>query len=126
MSSHEKGACQKNYIVTLLVSLVGINNIAQAKTEERRAACVLTDLDGRIRASGPCKVILINSNTDIEFDIEWDGSTRTQFSMSKFPADGTYRVKLNDGESASLTVKKKGTLFLFQDDRGFRGQVIFP
>lgn len=109
-----------------MVSLVSPNNIAQAKAEERSAAFVLTDLDGRIISSGPCKVLLINSNTAIEFDIEWDGSTRTQFSMSKFPVDGTYQVKLNNGEIAGITVQKKSTVFLFRDNCGFRGQIIFP
>ncbi|MCL2923292.1 MAG: hypothetical protein MGF17_01320 [Trichodesmium sp. MAG_R04] len=58
--------------------------------------------------------------------IEWDGSTRTQFSMSKFPVDGTYQVKLNNGEIAGITVQKKSTVFLFRDNCGFRGQIIFP
>ena len=109
----------------ILVSLVGLNNIAQAKTEEKRARCSLTDFDGMIRGLGPCKVILINSNTGVNFDIEWDGSTRTQFSMSQFPTDGTYIVKFKNGEKVNITVEKQGKIFTFEGDRGFRGKVKF-
>ncbi len=34
----------------ILVSWLGFNHITQAQTEEKRAACVLIDFDGRIRA----------------------------------------------------------------------------
>jgi len=110
----------------ILVGLVGLNSIARAKTEEKRAACVLIDFDGRVRASGPCKVTLITTNSGVDFDIQWDGSTRTQFSMSKFPTDGTYSVKISNGERANIKVEKGGKVFLFRTSRWFRGRIIFP
>ncbi len=111
----------------MFVGLVGLNSIAHAKTEERRAACVLIDFDGRVRVSGPCMVKLTTSNSGVEFDIDWDGSTRSQFSMSKFPPDDrTYRVQVSNGSRATIEVKKEGTVFIFRTDRGFRGHIIFP
>ncbi len=109
----------------ILVGWVGFNHITQAKTEEKRAACVLVDFDGRIRASGPCQVKITKSNSGVEFDIEWDGSTRTKFSMSKFPTDGTYSVEISNGGRASMKVEKQGTVFIFRSGSGFRGRVIF-
>ena len=64
-------------------------------------------------------------DTEIYFDIEWDGSTRTQFSMSQFPTDGTYIVKFKNGEKVNITVEKQGKIFTFEGDRGFRGKVKF-
>ncbi|NES79154.1 MULTISPECIES: hypothetical protein [Okeania] len=110
----------------ILVSLVGFNNKTQAQTEEKRAACVLVDFDGRIRASGPCDVKITKSNTGVEFDIEWDGSTKTQFSMRKFPTDGTYSVEISNGGRASMKVEKEGSVFILRSSSGFRGRVIFP
>lgn len=129
----------------IFVSLFGLNSIAQAKTEEKpaacteekpvacteekRAACVLTDFDRRVIAQGPCNVILTYSNTDVEFDIEWDGSISTQFSMREFPTNGTYRIKIRDGKKdrgvANMQVENDGTVFIFSSDRGFNGRVIF-
>ncbi|MEB3341692.1 hypothetical protein [Okeania sp.] len=121
---------QNKLITTLVISIilvgwVGFNNKIQAKTEEKRAACVLIDFDGRVRSSGPCNVILTTTNSAVEFDIEWDGTYRTQFSMRKFPTDGTYNVKIKDGGRASLIVEKEGSVFIF-NSRDFRGRVIFP
>ena len=110
----------------ILVSWLGFNHITQAKTEEKRAACVLVDFDGRIRASGPCQVKITKSNSGVEFDIEWDGSTRTQFSMNKFPTDGTYSVEINNGGRATMKVEKQGSVFILRSNNGFRGRVIFP
>ncbi len=110
----------------ILVSVFGFNKITQAKTEEKRAACVLVDFDGRIRASGPCDVKITTSNAGVEFDIEWDGATRTQFSMNKFPTDGTYSIKISNAGRASMKVEKEGKVFIFRSDSGFRGRVIFP
>ncbi|NES72202.1 MAG: hypothetical protein F6K24_46920 [Okeania sp. SIO2D1] len=110
----------------ILVSLVGFNNITQAQTEKKRAACVLVDFDGRIRASGRCDVKITKSNTGVEFDIEWDGSTRTQFSMREFPTDGTYSVEISNGGRAAMKVEKEGSVFILRSSSGFRGRVIFP
>ena len=110
----------------ILVSWLGFNNITHAETEEKRAACVLVDFDGRIRASGPCEVKITKSNTGVEFDIEWDGSTRTLFSMRKFPTDGTYSVEISNGGRASMKVEKEGSVFILRSSSGFRGRVIFP
>ncbi len=109
----------------ILVSWLGFNHITQAKTEEKRAACVVVNFDGRITASGPCEVTLTRSNFGVEFDINWDGSTRTQFSLNKFPTNGTYSVKLRNGGRATIQVEKQGKVFIFRTDRGFRGRVIF-
>ncbi|NES03784.1 MAG: hypothetical protein F6K22_13605 [Okeania sp. SIO2F4] len=110
----------------ILVSWLGFNHITQAKTEEKRAACVLVDFDGRIRASGRCQVKLTTTNSGVEFDIDWDGSTRTQFSMNKFPTDGTYSVEISNGGRASMKVEKQGSVFILRSNNGFRGRVIFP
>ncbi|MGD1704150.1 hypothetical protein [Dapis sp. BLCC M229] len=112
---------------TILVSWLGFNHITQAKTEEKSAACVVVDFDNRLRVSGPCKVKLTTSNSGVEFDINWDGSTRSQFSMSKFPPDDrTYRVEMSNGGRATIQVQKEGKVFIFRTDRGFRGHIIFP
>ncbi|MDJ0518961.1 MAG: hypothetical protein QNJ74_22795 [Trichodesmium sp. MO_231.B1] len=110
----------------ILVSWLGFNHITQAKTEEKRAACVLVDFDGRIRASGRCQVKITTTNSGVEFDIDWDGSTRTQFSMNKFPTDGTYSVNINNGGRATMKVEKQGSVFILRSNNGFRGRVIFP
>lgn len=109
----------------IFVSLVGLNSIAQTKTEEKSAACVIVDFDGRITTSGPCKVTLTKSNSVTDIDINWDGSTTTQFSMNKFPSDGTYSVEISNGQRVSMKVEKQGKVWIFQSGTGVRGRVIF-
>ncbi len=117
---------------TILVSWLGFNQITQAKTEEKSAACVVVDFDGRIRVSGPCEVTLITSSSGVNFEINWDGSVTTQFSMNKFPTDRTYSVEITNErgtkkgttERATLKVEKQGTVFIFRRG-GVRGRVIF-
>ncbi|MGK7922135.1 MAG: hypothetical protein AB4080_19230 [Trichodesmium sp.] len=116
----------------ILVSLVGFNNITHAETGEKSAACVVVDFDGRIRESGPCDVKITKSNAGVEFEINWDGSVRTQFSMNKFPTDGTYSVEITNVRGnkkrtrgrASMQVEKQGKVFILRSG-GVRGRVIF-
>ncbi len=70
-------------------------------------------------------VRLAISNSGVNFDIQRDGSTRTQFSMREFPSDGTYSIKTNNG-NPTMIVEKNGSVFIFKSDRGFRGRVVFP
>ncbi|NEP82474.1 MAG: hypothetical protein F6K17_21790 [Okeania sp. SIO3C4] len=109
----------------ILVSFTAPKSIAEPKTEQRRAACVLVDFDGRVRSTGRCNVNIATSNSGVKFDIEWDGSTSTQFSLNQFPSDGTYRINTNDG-NATMQVEKQGSVFIIRGDRGFRGRIIFP
>jgi len=116
----------------ILVGWLGFNHITQAQTEEKRAACVVVDFDGRIRASGPCKVTFTTSNSGVDFDINWDGSVSTQFSMDKFPTDGTYSIEITNVRGtkkrtrgrASMQVEKQGKVFILRSG-GVRGRVIF-
>ena len=109
----------------ILAGFAAPKSIAQSKTEQRRAACVLVDFDGRVRSTGRCNVNIVTSNSGVKFDIEWDGSMNTQFSLNRFPSDGTYRIRTNNG-NATIQVQKQGTVFIFRGDRGFRGRIIFP